>query len=76
MGSLFYSVQKDLMDFCDAVKLLSDAVNGCGIDWKDEKYRELSEKIQTIARSSTKIVRSGEESREALQEFERIAGEE
>ena len=49
MSDMFFWIRKDLADFYEAVKLLSDSINHSQIDWRDEKYRELSEKIQVVA---------------------------
>lgn len=76
MSDLFYPIRTDMDDFYNAVKLLSDSVNRSGIDWKDEKYKELAGKIQELATFSSQIIQAGEESKTAMRVFESIAQEE
>lgn len=76
MSDMFFWIRKDLADFYEAVKLLSDSINHSQIDWRDEKYRELSEKIQVVAVSSAQVVQAGTDCEVALKAFERVAQEE
>lgn len=75
MDDLFNFLTEDMENFYNAVKLLSNSVNRSGIDWNDEKYTELAGKIRSIASSSSLLLKAGEESALALQNFARIAQE-
>ena len=76
MSDMFYSLRRDMADFYDAVKLLSDSINHSGLDWRDEKYTELAGKIQEVAKASSQVIKAGEQSEVTLIAFERIAQEE
>ena len=64
------NVQKDIEEFKICIQELGNKVNQAGIEWKDEKFQELTKAIQQIANNAKELVIAGEECQKNIQNFE------
>lgn len=65
-------LEDDIRDFQNSVRILSQNVNGAGLEWRDSKYAELRESINSIAADSKAVLQASERCLDALKKFETI----
>lgn len=64
------NVQKDIEEFKICIQELGNKVNQAGIEWKDEKFQELTKAIQQIASNTKELITAGEECQKNIKNFE------
>lgn len=64
------NVQKDIEKFKICIQELGNKVNQAGIEWKDEKFHELTKAIQEIASNTKELIIAGEECQKDIKNFE------
>lgn len=69
-------LRDDINRFQDIIRNLAIGVNRSGISWRDARYAELAEKIQSLASSSKDVIQAGERCMDAMKRFEDIASRE
>ncbi len=69
------ALKNDLKEFERTVAKLSTGINGCGVGWKDEQFKDLSANIANLAKLSKQVIVSGKEYEAAIRRFRRIEGE-
>lgn len=68
-------LQKDLEELQKAVKKLGGRINQSGLNWKDEKFTQLTVGVNDIARSSKQVLAAGSRCQSALRRFHSIESE-
>ncbi len=63
-------VLQDIEEFKKSTQNLGNEINRAGIEWRDEKFQELTKAIQQIAGSTRELIDAGEECSKNIKNFE------
>lgn len=69
-------IKKDMETFQASVKTLGDDIKKAASLWGDEKYKELSASVSSVAKQSRDLILAGERCCTAIDRFSAIASEE
>jgi|InofroStandDraft_1065614.scaffolds.fasta_scaffold18037_2 hypothetical protein len=69
-------IRKEVQAFEQAVKTLGDSIKNAGALWTDEKYRQLSASVGSLAQQSRELMLAGDRCCGAIDRFQSIAQEE
>lgn len=64
------NVIQDIEKIQQCTQSLVEQINKAGVEWKDEKYQQLTEAIQRIAGNTRELIETGEECKRNIQVFE------
>jgi hypothetical protein len=70
------NLNRNINAFQSAITELSFKINNAGINWRDEKFRELSHNISIMALNTQNVLHACTHYERAISEFERISMEE
>ncbi len=62
-------VLQDIEEFKTHVMALSQGINKAGVEWQDEKFKELTKAIQSVAKESRELLDAGEACEKAIELF-------
>lgn len=66
-------VIKDIEEIKASIQRLGEQVNSAGMEWKDEKYFELRNAIQDIAKNTNELIKASEECKNDINTFSTYA---
>lgn len=67
------TINSEIDRFKNSVKKLSSDIASVGIDWHDDKYRQLSSLISTIANNSKSVISGAESFLADVKQFQALA---